>query len=164
MMNKRERIIVIFTVAVGIYAFLDFFVISGDKGYEGEKKIAAEINRINDYTASTQSQLSAIQKSHDLKKTNYLMLKAESEWPRDPFVAYTPDQFHETVSTEELPELSYTGFIKAGNKVLAIVNGMEYTIGETLTDIGYKVSSITPYKLVLLTEFNKQITLDLEEN
>jgi len=48
--------------------------------------------------------------------------------------------------------------------MLAVINGMEYTVGEMLRDIGYKVFRITSSQVILLTETNKEITLYLEEN
>ena len=159
----------IVAVALGIYGLLDFFVFSGEKQKGQDKDAAARSEKIAAFAASAGTELSSITKQADAPDTDYLISKAESNWQRDPFVVYTSDQndqivLDDTSATDKIPTLTYTGFIQAGKKVLAVVNGMEYAIGEMLTDVGYKVSGITPTRVVLLTELNKEIILQLEEN
>lgn len=150
--------------AIVIYGLLDFFVFSKDSKNGEEDKIAAELGKITAFAESAGSDLTAVTVKKEFPDIDYLIAKAESKWENDPFIVYDSSQLDETLSTEKIPDLFYTGFIKAGKKVLAIVNGQEYTLGEMIKDVGYKVSGITPSKVVLLTEFNKEIILQLEEN
>lgn len=46
-------------------------------------------------------------------------------------------------------DIAYTGYVAIGNSVLAILDGLEYRVGETVADTGYMVKSITPGKVVL---------------
>lgn len=46
-------------------------------------------------------------------------------------------------------DIPYTGYVAIGNSVLAILDGLEYRVGETVADTGYVVKSITPGKVVL---------------
>ncbi len=46
-------------------------------------------------------------------------------------------------------DIAYTGYVAIGNSVLAILDGLEYRVGETVADTGYVVKSITPGKVVL---------------
>jgi len=165
-MNKRELMIIVVAVFIGIYGLLDYFVFSA-KSVDGEDaKMAAAIGRITTLAESAGIELSTVTAKKDIQNLSYVITKAETNWKNDPFAVYTADtlKVDDAVSAEKLPELSFTGFIQAGRKILAVVNGMEYTIGEMLKDVGYKVFSITPSRVVLLTEANKEIILQLEEN
>ena len=165
-MNKREILIIVVAVVIGIYGLLDYFVITG-KVMNGEgEKLAAEIGKINTFAESAGSNLTAVRAKNNFQDMDYLISKAESKWDNDPFLIYGPAdiELDETILVEEIAELSYTGFIRAGRKALAVINGMEYTIGEILKDVGYKVFKITSSRVVLLTEANKEIILQLEEN
>jgi hypothetical protein len=46
-------------------------------------------------------------------------------------------------------DIAFTGYVAIGNSVLAILDGLEYRVGETVADSGYVVKSITPGKVVL---------------
>ena len=46
-------------------------------------------------------------------------------------------------------DIAFTGYVAIGNSVLAILDGLEYRVGETVADTGYVVKSITPGKVVL---------------
>ncbi|MBU1342858.1 MAG: hypothetical protein KKE44_05765 [Proteobacteria bacterium] len=164
-MNKREIIIISLAVIIGIYGLLDYFVFSGKKMNGEDKKTGVAVERINAFAESAGLNLSSIIAKKDFQDTAYLISKAEIKWDNDPFLVYDPNEIklEEDFSAQGIPELAYTGFIQAGKKVLAVVNGMEYALGEMLKDVGYKVFSITPSRVVLLTEANKEIILQLEE-
>ncbi len=164
-MNRRESIIIVVAVAIGIYGLLDYFVLSGKKVNGKDENLAVAVGKIDTFAQTASLDLTQVVSKKDFQDTGYLISKAEAKWENDPFWIYQADDMEYIATAEEkLPELSYTGFIKAGQKVLAVVNGMEYTLGELLRDVGYKVSRITPLKVVLLTEANKEIILQLEEN
>lgn len=163
-MKKREIILVVLAVVIVMYGLFDFFKLSGKWQNDEGDEIAAEINKIATFAETTQTELAAVVEKNEFPDMGYLFSKAESKWQNDPFLVYDAKQLDEDVSTDILPELSYNGYIKAGKKILAIVNGMEYAPGEKLKVAGYKVTRITPSTVVLLTEFNKEIILQLEEN
>ena len=43
----------------------------------------------------------------------------------------------------------YSGFVQMGDTKFAIINGMEYTIGDAVLDTSYYVKTITPQQVVL---------------
>ena len=47
--------------------------------------------------------------------------------------------------------LSYTGFMEMGDKKFAIIDGLEYTAGDELVQGGFKVRSITPRQVVIVS-------------
>lgn len=165
-MKTREIIIIVIAVAIAAYGALDFFVLSNKKSTSGEGKISAAVTEIDAFADLSKAKLTVVTSKQEFKDIDYLISKAETRWENDPFMVYssTGAELDEQQGERELVELTYTGFIKAGKKMLAVINGMEYTIGEMLIDVGYKVFRITSSQVILLTEANKQITLHLEEN
>lgn len=162
-MKKREIIIIAVAVVFVVYALLDFFVLSGKPKNGEDQKITDQVGKIAAFAETAGSELTAVAKQKESPDMEYLVSKIESDWPHDPFVAQESVGVQDAPASDA-PKLSYTGFIKAGKKILAVINGMEYEIGELLKDVGYKVSAVTPSQVVLLTEFNKEIILQLEEN
>jgi len=168
-MKKRETIIVIIAAAALLYGLLDYFVLSKESLKNDGDTITSELGDITAFAASSESALTGISSKTAFPDVDYLIAKAESPWPGDPFITHDPDASDETDETtaavdEDMPVLAYTGFIQAGQKVMAIVNGMEYAPGEMLIDIGYTVHSITSSHVVLLTVSEKEIILQLQEN
>ena len=82
-------------------------------------------------------------------------------WQQDPLISTElRDQLKkEPVLTAdpEVPDVSYTGFIRQGDIKFAIINGMEYTSGGRLAQGGYVVGDITPGQVVIVsTRHSKQ--------
>jgi len=60
--------------------------------------------------------------------------------------------------------LVYSGFIEIGKKRLAIVNGLEYAISETIQPDGYVLLAITPAEIrVGYASGNAEFVVPLEE-
>jgi hypothetical protein len=103
------------------------------------------------------------------KTEDFIMLQAEAEWKRDPFlkpgsfVKFGAENGQAGVLAEEL--FTYSGYLEIADKKLAIINGIEYKAGEMIVNGGgYIVSSISPTEAVLeLTGGKNMITLPLEE-
>ncbi|MCP3941895.1 MAG: hypothetical protein GY710_10480 [Desulfobacteraceae bacterium] len=165
-MNKQEIIIIGFAVVIGVYGLLDYFVFSPKNQKADDMQMAQAITKLDAFADSAGSKLVKVNSKNKSRDTKYLILKAESRWENDPFSSFNGPKTGEQRSNEPKTSqgISYTGFIKAGNKILAVINGMEYIRGESLKELGHQVTSITPSKVVLFTEANKEIFLQLEEN
>jgi hypothetical protein len=61
-------------------------------------------------------------------------------WPKDPLAPEPPKPEGEV----EKDKFQYTGYISMGDKVLAVINGREYQVGEQLESGGFEVLSISP--------------------
>jgi hypothetical protein len=165
-MNRREIIIIVIAVAAGIFFLLNHFVFTGKTSVSEEERIAAAVSKINTFSETAGTSITLVKSKKTFLDIDYLISSAESEWENDPFIVYDLKylKLDEAGIEKIVVDLSYTGFIQAGKKALAVINGMEYTHGELLKDVGYKVFSITSAQVVLLTEANKKIILQLEEN
>ena len=95
--------------------------------------------------------------------------KAEANWKRDPLIQIEPRPL---VKEEEKPspvltiKMLYTGFLRMGDKRLAIINGMEYETGDILEPDGFIIRSISPRRVVIAPPGAKKktIILPMEEN
>ena len=101
------------------------------------------------------TEVAAKLKKKDISKTDkYIIARATDEWARNPFLenelALKPmpgQQSAEAVSQEV--SFTYSGYMETGNQRLAIINGMEYTVGEELEPGGYIVNSISATQVVI---------------
>jgi hypothetical protein len=84
----------------------------------------------------------------------YIMSMAEAGWQKDPF--YERKSYREWAmatkasgSATSKTTFSYAGYIDAGKKKVAIINGIEYGAGDPLEIEGYILRNITPSKVVI---------------
>ena len=97
------------------------------------------------------------------KEETYILQKARAEWKQDPFIQIRPKLTREEAAERQPLVLNskilYTGFLEMGNKRLAIINGMEYEIGDILERTGLVVRKISPSHVVVAAPDNKNKTL-----
>ncbi len=90
----------------------------------------------------------------------YVLSRAETEWVHDPF--YEKKSFREWEKRKERARaaggisqkvtFSYSGYLKVGNKNLAIINGVEYEAGNPMEIEGYVLKKIYPDKVVIVNK------------
>jgi hypothetical protein len=90
----------------------------------------------------------------------YILSRAELAWVHDPF--YERKSFREWEKRKEQAKasggmsqkvgFSYSGYLKVGNKNLAIINGIEYEAGEPMEIEGYILKKIYPAKVVIVNK------------
>lgn len=101
---------------------------------------------------------------------SHIINQAGEGWPRDPFLMHsepikaqpeTPAKPSEPEKiAEQRPNFVYSGFLQVGDTRLAIVNGLEYGVGDSLNIDGYYVKSISPL-IVVLSRINGSETVQL---
>ena len=164
-MKKREVIILVLAGLLVVLGLVNYFVLDKKKGSTDEEKIQAAIEKSEEIGKIAQKRVVDMKKGLGGRNLPYLKVKAEGIWSKDPFIYYSEDsQGLEETAVATLPDMAYSGFIKLGKNNLCVINGMEYIIGDLLIDIGYKVLQITPTKVTLLTQANRQVTLYLQED
>jgi hypothetical protein len=164
-MSQREKIIVglmLLTVVYGIYAI--FFEGKGKSSIEQTASVstAVKLENLNAFITkvadASQAGLS--------KEDKYIISRADTEWKQDPLItAELTDRPQDEIDRQKevvraagpRPNFIYTGFMQMGDKRFAIINGFEYAPGDQLQEGGYRVSSITPTKVVVVsTDGSKQ--------
>ncbi len=168
-MKTREKIIIVFAILALLYGGFDYFFLSSDKNQIIDSETQNQFSEFLEKVNATLAKLNIMEK----KNTNpdYLITMIESEWANDPFSKIeklskknkdgSNDQ--ESLIDQEMSGLIYSGFIKLGNKMLAVIDGMEYTTGEIIKDSGYKIIKITREKVLINNNLNKKIVLYLNE-
>ncbi|WP_428565363.1 MAG: hypothetical protein ACP59X_04150 [Solidesulfovibrio sp. DCME] len=96
-----------------------------------------------------------------LTPTEIALLGAiNSPWPAK---AFYDKPFADQGAKPVAAQPRYTGYVELGSGRLAVVDGMEYQVGDALESGGYKVVSIAPDQVVLESLVNAQrMTLPYE--
>lgn len=164
-MAKREKIILSLMV-LSILAY-GFYYFSSDKpadtGIERPEKKEAKLDK---FVADIAVKL----KKQDISRIDkHIIAMAKSEWAGDPFLR--GELPLESQSRQKLVEAHalnvnfiYSGYVEMGDNRLAVINGMEYVVGEELNTGGFIVDSISPAQVVIGIEgTNQTIVLPVEE-
>ena len=103
----------------------------------------------------------------------YLIKRAETEWLHNPFLgkntyrewltAQNPAKSGELKSAVKTV-FYYTGYLELGKKKMAIVNGMEYGVGDALEIEGYILKMITPSQVIIESKTDRiKFTVPLQD-
>ena len=114
-----------------------------------------------------------LQKKDISKAYKYIIARAQTEWSKDPFLP-SEAALRSTSESEGYNDKGgtsarglsfiYSGYINISNQKLAIINDMEYEVGENLEQDGYFVKSISPNQVVIgVKKGNNTIVLPLQE-
>jgi len=161
-MMKREKILLALTMLVVVYALIDFFILGKkDPGQKTGQLIEESKQNAENFVTSSMAKILKIQMEIKQADWDPLISKIESDWERDPFVK--PLKPKKQVSESTLSGIIYSGYMSVGKLSFAIINGIEYRTGETITADGYKVMKITPKKVVLQKD-TKQAVIFLKED
>jgi hypothetical protein len=91
--------------------------------------------------------------------------KAETDWGNDPFydrktyraMMQLKDESLPGEATEQSVSFIYTGYLQLEGKKMAVINGMEYGVGESLETEGYLLREIYPTKVVIMSRADRII-------
>jgi hypothetical protein len=164
-MTNREKIIVGLMVLAAVYGVYIVF-------FAGPKEEAAfnsggdtELEALNSFITKVAEKT----KSSLPEEQVYALQKAQSEWKQDPLIYIKPKMTREEEAQRQPLKLDrkilYTGFLQMGAKRLAIINGLEYEIGDRLETDGLIVRNIHPNHVVIGSPVhkNKKVILPMEE-
>jgi hypothetical protein len=163
-MSRREKIIILCMAIALLYGVINFFFPSSD---EKESVVTEKgLKQLDKFVSEVSQNLS---KATVAETNNYILARAAAEWKHEPFLRIK-NPLVKTVETEPVEtvtrdtNLTYTGYLETANKRLAIINGLEYEVGEALVQAGYFVRNIFPKRVVIGMEGKKRnIILPLEE-
>lgn len=136
-------------LAAALYGVLEWVVFSS------KEPPAEPVTAKTDVSASIVDKMMAkimqVEIEHPHKKE--IISRIETLWEKDPFVRPKPNSGSSAVSSEEsvsfVPDLRYAGFIFSGERAMAIIDGNEYFVGDTVVNTGYRVIRITPGKVLI---------------
>ena len=169
-MNNRERIIIVLAILAAFYGVFNYFIFSSSKKSKNEM-VQSETTKKNleMITKIDENLISLKVLSENNEEVAYLISMIESEWENDPFIKFekslekTIEKNLESAKTKDNIDLNYSGFIQFGEKILAVINGMEYETGEHIRGTEYEIVRITSNTVVLNIDKNRQTMLFLKE-
>ncbi|MBW2220872.1 MAG: hypothetical protein JRF40_15535, partial [Deltaproteobacteria bacterium] len=99
----------------------------------------------------------------------YILQQAAEKWKKDPFVqslgnfdvADKEESYQSGLSGPA--SILFSGFIHAGDKMLAIINGLEYEEGDVMGNGGYSVKKITREKVILESGSGEDLVVLIEK-
>ncbi|MGC9194528.1 MAG: hypothetical protein ACP5IL_03635 [Syntrophobacteraceae bacterium] len=145
-MTNREKIIV---AAAAVTVLAGIFNLLAAPGKKAANSAAyADLKVDQDFAAATEA---ALKKAASTKTQAYVFQKASVEWAADPFAAAR------LVSSPAAaaqagggPALDYTGYVIARQARLAVINGMEYSVGEMVLGTDCVVKAIGPQNVIVV--------------
>jgi len=165
-MNKREKIILTLTFAVAVYGLIDFLILSPKNKNTKKESFVADSQKITkNFVDHTMAKILKIELQIKQSDWQSLVSKIESDWEHDPFVQpLKPEtQAEKPFSPSPVSHLQYSGYMSVGKLLFAVINGMEYKIGDIINEYGYQVTKITPQKVVLQKNSERTVIFLKEE-
>jgi len=150
-MKRREMAILALAAVGALYAAWSLFLAPQPGNGGGEKVLdRAALEK----TASEVRDL--LGKSQPNALENYILARATSALPRDPFHRTTTPNDSPVTGEKKQAAFTYNGFLEMGDERFAIVNGMEYRVGDELDEAGYYLASIERNKVIIERRFPGQ--------
>ncbi len=142
--SKREKIILgVVAGAAVVAAYIQFLAPSGGEGGIDIQKVK------QDLTSFVTSTSAAVAQAKPDEQALHALALAARPWKGDPFLK--TDEPIDLGKTEEInfPELSYTGFVGMDTKRVAVINGVEYEVGDELSSPGFILEEIHPDRVIV---------------
>lgn len=143
-MQRREMIFLVLAGVGALYAVYALFLAPAP----GKGLLAVVLDRAGLEKSATEAK-DLVEKSKPTALDMFTLSRAESAFPRDPFHRTTsPDEVAAAKDKSEI-SFAYRGFLEMDGERFAIINGMEYRVGEELETAGYHLSQIERNKVVI---------------
>lgn len=168
-MTTREKIIVGLMCLTIIYGAWELI---GNRKKAGPT-VAANENPVEDARKFLNDFSKKLSSDNGTDKYAGIIDKTGENWSKDPFLLQSdalknekevkkPTKPKEII--KRIPRFAYTGFLEVGDTKLAIINGLEYTVGDSLNVDDYYVKAITPQRVVIAqTRGTETLELLLQE-
>lgn len=161
-LTTRQIIILGVTIIAVLYGGYDFFF--------AKSKKAVAVNtgkKIEELNLFITEMTVALGKDTPSPVDAQIIKRAEAGWVRSPFydrktekawaAAREPAQAKGTTAALKSP-FSYTGYVEAGNKKIAVINGHEYGAGDALDVEGYVLKAIDPARVTIYNRETRRTT------
>lgn len=146
-LKKREIIILVIAGLFVLYALYVYLI--ADRSKSKPVKPAAEAVKIETSVSGINDELN---KSRLSDYDNYIIKRAPVDWGKNPFLRR--DLYRALTAKDggsgAAVKIIYSGYVDSGKKMMAVLNNIEYRIGEELKEEGYILKQISPSKVVIL--------------
>ena len=150
-LKKREIIILVIAALFILYAGYEYLIAG-----PASKKVKTSTESVNINTSST-----GITKDLGKDKITdfdaYVIRRMEADWGKNPF--WKKDSYKAwaardgAASGSILAKIIYSGYVDSGKNKMAIINGLEYRLGEELELEGYVLKQITPSSVLIFNKY-----------
>jgi hypothetical protein len=145
--KKRELIFIILAVAALIYGAVDFGIrsIKGNSAPPGSSKVETSAT----FSLITE-ELGAPAASQQKAKGLEILNAVSAAWPEGLFAditAFVDHEEEEEALTLVDKALIYSGYMTMGEKIFAVINGIEYRIGDIVE--GFFLKKIDPMEIIM---------------
>jgi len=89
----------------------------------------------------------------------YIIARAEADWKKNPFWDRNSSSYKDWAATQgaaggssSAAKIIYSGYVDAGIMKIAIINGLEYRVGEQLEMEGYVLKRVTPSQVLIVNK------------
>ncbi|WP_029459445.1 hypothetical protein [Solidesulfovibrio alcoholivorans] len=144
-MTRREKIILALT---GVVAVAGLWM-----GLGGDAPPPPAVPAARQETAQAGSMLAAIKDAALTPAEEAMVAAIGASWPQR---AFYDKPFAGQTAAKPVSRPRFTGYVELGSGRLAVVDGMEYQVGDTLESGGYKVVAIAPEQVALESLANGQ--------
>lgn len=148
-MSRREKIIIALAIVAVTYGAYSYLVPAGNdtspevsrEAIEKSKQVSGEIKeKLKTELDLSDKQLTVLEKIRD-------------PWPRDPFMDRSSSESEKEDSSDNKQDIDrpivYSGFVRVGANKYAVINGNEYTTGDSVRGTPFTVLEISRDLLVL---------------
>lgn len=146
-MEKREKILLILVAIAAVGAGV--YLLSHPKA-AGKSIQQLVADRNLNATVIAADKEAKKDEFTDLER--YKLVMAEKPWTSDPFYdrdKYRKAQDPKAVKLSPAQDLKYTGFVILDAKRFAVINGLEYEVGDELDKKGLFITSITEQNVII---------------
>ena len=158
-LKKREIVILAIAALFVLYAVYVYLIADRQKG----KKVqpGRETVQVETVVSGITDELN---KSKISDFDHYVIQRTQTDWDKNPFLkrelyrAWLAKDSKGKDGVAAVP-IIYSGYIETGKNRLAVLNGIEYRVGEALQEEGFVLKKIMPSKVVI---FDKRIGSNLE--
>jgi len=155
-LKKREIIIVSIAVIMVLYAVYVYFIAGRLPGKKNVQTGAATV-KIESVTGGFTAELGNNKLS---ELDNYIIKRATVDWGKNPFLA--KDLYRAWLAKDGGGgsfKIIYSGYVDSEKYKMAVLNNVEYRVGEELKEEGYILKLITPLKVII---YDKRAESNLE--
>ncbi len=145
--KKRELIIVALAAIALIYGAVDYVMRSSVRSSAsggGAATTEAAFSLV-------QEELSAVGATRQQATALEILAALSAAWPQDVFAAVEVADEEQVQDEEAPPEeavtLTYSGYMNMGERILAVINGIEYRIGDMVE--GFMLKEIDPMEIIM---------------
>ena len=162
--KKKQSDFLFFVLSVMLlYGFFYLFIEPRTK--TADKYVGKQSPELQAYREEMVGITAKLKESKSSSVDTTIIESAEAEWLNDPY--YDMVSYGELALTEahikadyltQRDSFTYSGFLDAGARKLAIINDLEYEVGETLvlTTGMYVLENIFPTKVVIENKVNRE--------